>query len=207
MRIGRFAPDWDRPLSPGKGREVLKRLFRRHVDVHFEEHVMSGKRAEEKRETRGEVAAWIVAEVYDTGRVVEFRTGRGETMALPYCDLVDNDFLLRLHAGARRKLAGRLALGDADLELIVRDAAPDRAAWERIFPAEFRPPRPGAAPSPGTGDGISPDDVRAAFYALFQEEANRLERDDAFGGFDPRTFPPRLKRLEAILPYLEIAEA
>jgi pilus assembly protein CpaF len=206
MRTGRFAPDWDRPLPPEKAREVLKRHFRRHVDVHFEEYIMSGADSEEKRANRDEVAEWVVAEVYDSGHVVEFQTGKGETVALPYCDLVDNDFLLRLHADARRKAAGRLALPDDDLDLVVRDAVPDRNAWERIFPAEFRSARPGVEAPPGTGDGILPDDVRAAFFALVRNEANRLERSGAFSSFDPEAFVPRLTRLEAILPYLVIGE-
>ncbi len=181
MKSGSHRRRWDEPLGREGARDVLKGIFRRHLEVHFQSWMMSGKDASSKRQAYAEAMDWLATEVFNPENVVHLHDGpdpaaakdavgrdvaspgeggiedaatgdadagtaRAGTVAvasdppIPYCDVVDNAFLVQLHAEARLKLASRLNLPVELLGPLVRRETLTREAWTRLFP-----PTPSAA--------------------------------------------------------------
>jgi DNA-binding response OmpR family regulator len=165
-------------------RADLKRIFHRHLQAHFHFWMMSGKNPEEKKAAFATAMDWLATEVFNPEKVFHLKNGTktgkeadagAADRPVHYFDVVDDNFLLQLHADARLKLAGRLnlpvdLLGELVRGTLGRREAVARAAWEELFTSTVSGESVESKADPkacvaAPGEGFNLDDIRFAFFS------------------------------------------
>jgi hypothetical protein len=213
MKSGRHRRRWDKPVEIDEVRGILKGIFRRHLEVHFQPWMMKGREPAEKSAIFVAAMDWLAAEVFNPENVLIIKNGgndrekkdeSADECRVEYSDVVDNDFLVHLHAEARLKLASRLNLPLELLGELVRREAVSQESWIQLFtptaplPGRKAPIKTCAA---AIAEGFDLDDIRFAFFSRIAIQAGLT---GSYMAEEESSVANKVVTLQPLIPYLNI---